>query len=596
MFKSEALARAPHVCAHLCFYGLDTEGNYYFARQEDSDIRRGGYALRDLNKNTLMKFCPKSDWQADFPKTIKDKEGNEVSKDVNWDNAIAWIIEEFRPSRYPMYNPSRVAGRGTWKDKRRFVTHLGNSLLIEGKEVKFSESSSENNENIYAREDEIIILNSAPLGLEDCSFILEFLEHFDFQNRLERIMVAGWIGIAFICGAFDWRPQVWVTANPGMGKSTLLRGIQQLLQVFHILFDSANTTEAAIRQTIGADAIPVIFDESEGNIEGVLSLIRSSSTGAMMAKGSPNQIAHLFRIQSTFLLASVVETLAKEADLQRFVVVNLQKNEKLSTEFIGERHTKVQVLAQKFTKEFSGRLFLRSVEKRQALFDSLNIFKNILEKENFTVREALQYATLLAGYWFLKSDTVVTREEAEAILQEFNFFTEVQQKKAVEEGSVQENLLDYLLRAFIEVGMDQGFKRITVGEALRHAEGIYTQEEKAEQALSSACQQALQRYGIRFFEGEGLFIANRNQSLAKLLQNSVGNENWNKVFKRFKGAKNEPKFIGKTVRGYLIPFDIKSLSPVESMAKIILSPILSEPIAPKQLILTPRAEDLDDGW
>ncbi len=80
------------------------------------------------------------------------------------------------------------------------------------------------------------------------------------------------------------------------------------------LFAQGNSTEAGIRQTLNADARPVLFDESESNeendarrIQAVLSLIRQSSTEseAQTFKGSASGEAMAFHIRSMFCLASI---------------------------------------------------------------------------------------------------------------------------------------------------------------------------------------------------------------------------------------------------------------------------------------------------
>ena len=93
------------------------------------------------------------------------------------------------------------------------------------------------------------------------------------------------------------------------------------------------TTEAGIRQQLRADAIPVVFDESESNerndqarIQAVLGLARvsSSESGAFTLKGSADGDAQRFLVRSMFLLSSIATSLKQGADLGRFAQLGLR--------------------------------------------------------------------------------------------------------------------------------------------------------------------------------------------------------------------------------------------------------------------------------
>src|SRR3546814_12688673 len=75
--------------------------------------------------------------------------------------------------------------------------------------------------------------------------------------------LAGWIAIAVICGALNWRPHVWLTGSSGSGKSWLLDNVIRPLIGAIAVYCQSNSTEAGIRQTLATDARPVLFDEAE---------------------------------------------------------------------------------------------------------------------------------------------------------------------------------------------------------------------------------------------------------------------------------------------------------------------------------------------
>src|SRR3546814_4223950 len=98
-------------------------------------------------------------------------------------------------------------------------------------------------------------------------------------------LLSGWVALAPLCGALRWRPHVWLTGGAGSGKTTVLNEYVHPLMAGCDLFAQGNSSEAGIRQELKADALPVLFDESEQNdereaarVQAVLALNRQAST------------------------------------------------------------------------------------------------------------------------------------------------------------------------------------------------------------------------------------------------------------------------------------------------------------------------------
>ena len=151
------------------------------------------------------------------------------------------------------------------------------------------------------------------------------------------MLLAGWIALAPICGALDWRPHIWLTGGAGTGKSAILdRFISPLLHDMGVHV-SGNTTEAGLRQTLKSDALPIIFDEAESNekadqtrMQSILALARvaSSETNAQMIKGSPNGEVIRYHLRSMFFLSSISTALKQGADRTRFAQLTLKTTTK----------------------------------------------------------------------------------------------------------------------------------------------------------------------------------------------------------------------------------------------------------------------------
>jgi putative DNA primase/helicase len=147
------------------------------------------------------------------------------------------------------------------------------------------------------------------------------------------LLIAGWVALAPICGALDWRPHIWLTAGSGSGKSAILDRYLGPLLGDLALHVAGNTSEAGLRQTLRADALPVVFDEAESNerpdqqrMQSVLSLARvaSSESRAQTIKGSAEGDAQRYTIRSMFLMSSIATALKQGADKSRFAQLTLR--------------------------------------------------------------------------------------------------------------------------------------------------------------------------------------------------------------------------------------------------------------------------------
>jgi putative DNA primase/helicase len=90
-----------------------------------------------------------------------------------------------------------------------------------------------------------------------------------------------------------------------------------------------------LRQRLGCDAIPVLFDEAEGEdqrahsrLQRILELVRQSSseTGARLIKGTATGNATSYQIRSCFAFSSINASLVQQSDRSRVTVVELTRD------------------------------------------------------------------------------------------------------------------------------------------------------------------------------------------------------------------------------------------------------------------------------
>ena len=173
--------------------------------------------------------------------------------------------------------------------------HLGEEIICNGERLSILKKLPFKTNYIYQRSANLYGCgNEPPLSDSAAYEILELAQRFQWDVQASGMLLAGWVALAPICGALDWRPHVWLTGGAGTGKSAILdRFVSPLLADMGVHV-SGNTTEAGLRQTLKSDALPIIFDEAESNekadqqrMQSILALARvaSSETNAQMIKG-----------------------------------------------------------------------------------------------------------------------------------------------------------------------------------------------------------------------------------------------------------------------------------------------------------------------
>ena len=157
--------------------------------------------------------------------------------------------------------------------------------------------------------------------------LLVLLERWHWRRPdLDPVLLLGWIAGAFIGGAMDWRPTVWLTGGAGVGKSTLhdlLRGIfdKSLVSV-------SDTTAAGLWQKLGYSSLPVAIDELEADEDGrragaIVKLMRESASGGKILRGGGEHTGAEFYARSAFLASSILVPPMEGKDQGRQAVLEM---------------------------------------------------------------------------------------------------------------------------------------------------------------------------------------------------------------------------------------------------------------------------------
>jgi len=497
----EIPTNAPFVCLGF------SEGVYYY--QPGSTGQVISLSRSSHTGTNLLTLAPLAYWETLFP----SKTG------ANWLAAASFLFET--QAAVGIFSADRIRGRGAWWDAGRSVLHLGDRLLIDGTEHSIRKTA--NSKFHYQRLASIDLpkcleLLSDELGME----IIDIASRFHWEVPASGLLLAGWIALAPICGAMQWRPHVWLTASAGSGKSAILDRFIGILLESMALFPEGNTTEAFIRQQLRADAIPVIFDEAESNekadrqrIQNILSLARvaSSSGRGVIGKGGADGTAQSFTIRSMFLLCSISTALKQGADQSRFAQLTLRNPSYLpKTERTAHWSALDADITRLCTAEMGHRLLLRMVGQIPIIRDSVAVFRRAAAERFDSQRQGDQYGTLLAGAWSLANSRPATIEDAYQLIDANSWDAYTEQTEADEERCLQ-HILQHQLR--VEGDRGSAYNR-TVWELVELARGTSASME----ITMTAAEAHLGRIGIKI-ESDRIFVSNSAKGMRRILDGTA---------------------------------------------------------------------------
>lgn len=472
-----------------------------------------------------------------------------------------------------VYNPDMERGRGVWIDKdmhgkERVVLHAGNALYLgrPDKDVREIPCSRIRSRWIYRATRPIIADTGDGVDYitaatdEDGLQIREIIKLLRWQSPVHADLLAGWVATAIIGGALPWRTHCWVTGNQGSGKSTVVDKLIGALFGDVALYPIGATTEAGLRQAIGNDARPIIFDEVEDDKanadrrHAIIQLMRQSSsdTRGLILKGSANHESRSFSVRSSFLLSSIGVGLTEAADLTRTAVVTLLPNEAYSLEEMQKNEAqfqKLQRLIADIPRDTPQRLMARQLNNIWSLRKNIEVFKEVIATSMANRRIGDQLGTLLAGAYSLSSRNPISRRACEKYLDAYDWsdFTSVQ--------SVREDiaLLHHICGSLIRVETRNGTQDRAIGEIIH--ELINPQYDP--DMIPAKAVATLGRYGLKIEEGNlGIWVATNVMPLNKLMQSSVYAHGWQKVLQRNPSCRKSDKslrFGGEVSRAIYLP-------------------------------------------
>lgn len=510
----------PLPCQPYRVLGHD-RGMFYFLTTAGGQIL--SFAGRDLSRDAvLMQLAPIFFWEHNYP----SKQG------ANYKAAANEIIQT--AYRVGIYDPDRLRGRGAWIDDGRAVLHMGDRLLVDRRE---SDLDLEHSKFVYEAARPLSLTIAPPLTNHEANRLAKLCCRFSWEKPVSGTLLAGWIAIAPICGALKWRPSVWLTGGSGSGKTTVQNSVVIPALGGMALAVQSKTSEAGIRQRLGSDARPVVFDEAEREdqdaarrMQAVLDLARQSSSegGAEIIKGTATQAgARSYRVRSCFMFSSINVGLVHHADENRVTVLALSRPRMTDDQFAELERD----IADLLTPDFAAGLLARSVSMLAVIRDNAETFARAVSAHLGSRRAGDQLGALLAGAYSLHSTQTISMDAATAYVARHQWTDTPIEDPA---DSDEFRLLAHLMQHRVRVGSgNRAPFETTIGmliQASSRSGGVVP----CEQADA-----ALRLVGIRYeVFPAGFYVANRHPDLAGVFHETPWSAGWHRTLSRIPTATN----------------------------------------------------------
>ena len=476
---------------------------------------------------------------------------------IKWDEAIDSLMRSCRD--IGIYDPDRLRGRGAWIDDGKALLHLGNRIICNGADLGLIVPGSR---YVYESARPLSVISAPPLQTRDAYWLMKISAQLRWERPVYAKLFAGWTAIAPICGALAWRPSIWITGGPGSGKSWLRENIMATCLGNVALAVQSKTSEAGIRQSLGSDARPVLFDEAEREdqqaaqrMQAVLDLVRQSSSegGAEIVKGTGNQTgAKRYRIRSMFAFQSINVALLHQADESRVTVLSLRepvKNDPAAQQRFADLETCV---TERLTPEFSAGLIARSVAMIPTIRANAETFARAIAAGHGTRRLGDQIGTLLAGAYSLHSTGLVTPEQAAEFVAREEWSADTPADDEKDEFR--------LLRTILSLRVRVGTAEMPVSRLVEAAQQMEAGEGLPAPELA---QRVLSETGIKFSYREnmpGIYVSTNHQALRTALRGTPWDAGWSRALLRIEGTENSGHGVrfglGATSKATWIPMTI----------------------------------------
>lgn len=541
---------------------LGTKGRSYYYLDALGQLDE--LSARDHSKlNLIALFSPRADYLVGWKPRV-NKDGVPTG-----DFAAEQVATELMKacSEIGVWSPTaRVRGRGAWLGRDGdLILHLGDALYVRDR----YEPCGVRDDWVYP------VMRARPHPAEEpepggpdgaATELLALFRTWSWRRpKLDAYLLLGWVCAALVGGALAWRPAVWITGDKGTGKTTLRDLIKLLLVDGDGILSTDDGTEAAVRQRMRYDSLPLYLDEAEAaddnaRLLGLVRLARIAASGGTILRGGQDHEGAEFTVRFATLYSSINHPPMPAQDRSRIAFLHLQRLEnprppKLDPVLLGTL----------------GRRLLRRMAQRwpaltQCPDGVLEAWQEELQARGVDHRAAAQFGTMLACADVALNDHPPDGETRRRMVDRLVAATD---DERADELADWQRCLGHLTSCVAAHKWSSGEQR-TIGTLIAMAAGrgvIATDsgEVAAGPIERQQAQDVLATHGLRLWpdiNGDQVAIANDHRGLAQLFERthwgarSGASGVWRQALLRVPGARPSERavrFRGPQARAVLVP-------------------------------------------
>lgn len=504
------------------YLGYNREQYYYLPRGKGQIVALKAGEHRELR---MLEIAPMEYWRIRLNLPVDAK----IAKE-EWLALADWLMRNSEQSG--IFDETKIRGRGAWIDGKNVMVHTGSEVLIDRKATPPDAVKSS---YVYEVASPWEFGFGKPAGNAEANKLVQICKRLTWAEGMSAALLAGWCVIAPVSGALAWRPHIWITGPASSGKTTALNDIVgRIVGPAAERFDG-KTTEAAVRQTLGYDARPVIIDEAEGEdqagvlrMQGLLDLARVASSGGVLAKGSANHRVVKFSVRSCFCFSAINTSVRHHADESRISKLVLIPNSAPDRE--AHYEDLKRDIDTTFTLEYASRMFARTIDHLQTLLKNVDVFTSAAAVVFHSRRAADQLGPMLAGYYLCHSTQVVTQARAEEFIREHDWSDYVSLGSDPDET----RMFQYIMSRPVRVTTGGIAHDMTIGTALEEAK-------KDGGDRKSPYGAALAAKGIKYEDGMIAISDSAENTRALFRDMPQWQSDWKRTLRNMPGAVKSPK-------------------------------------------------------
>ncbi|EFO29127.1 hypothetical protein TRICHSKD4_4942 [Roseibium sp. TrichSKD4] len=404
-----------------------------------------------------------------------------------------------------------VRGRGAWRtDDDRLVLHCGEYLWMDGR----LRDTGEVGAYFYMRRPGGMVPWDQPVPHEDnpAMEIFRMLRTWNMERgNVDAMLTLGWLGVAMLGGALEWRPSIFVVGEAGSGKSELIRLLKIILG--RGLVSTTNATEAGLYQYLGYDSLSIWIDEIEDEDDPaqsakVYKMARDAASGSVRIRGGADHKGVEFMARSAFGFSGINPPPIPVANLTRLAIIQL-----------GQLISKDGIVPKLSEPETTGPRLLRRLADQWTDFPKIyEQYRTVLRVAGHDSRGQNTFGTFLACAHLLLGDDGL--EDLELPFERLDFWGSALAADIVPELQDKEATWLECLNVIRTTPIDNYShgQRQTVAQIIEELKLAQIEEGPARSRLANADIGLLGKGMVG--EGYGLAIPNKSPVLARMLSKS----------------------------------------------------------------------------